>query len=62
MHLTECYENANGKLKNGAAGNSHEGQAAERHCIASPKLRTAPCSSQHFRVTLPKEEEKRALR
>lgn len=45
MHLTECYENVNGKLKNGAAGNSHEGQAAQRHCLASPK-QTENCSVQ----------------
>lgn len=37
MHLTECYKYVNGKLKNGAAGNSHKGQAAQRPCLASPK-------------------------
>lgn len=45
MHLTECYEYVNGKMKNGAAGNSHEGRAVQSHCLASPN-QAENCSMQ----------------
>lgn len=32
-------------MKNGAAGNSHEGQAVQSHCLASPN-QAENCSSQ----------------
>lgn len=52
-------------MKNGAIGNSHEGQAAQRHCLAARprnKHRSALCSSQNFRIMLLGKEENKVLR
>lgn len=62
MHLSECYEYVNGKLKNGAAGNPHKGQAAQRHCLASPKQTEKRSVQQPALHSYTTKEEKRVLR